>query len=31
MTNVFSFPTKELPEWESKTALPVKFTTTEKK
>lgn len=30
MTNVFSFPTKELPEWEQKPELPVTFTTKEK-
>ena len=30
MTNVFTFPTKELPDWETKTELPVKFTTKEK-
>jgi hypothetical protein len=30
MTNVFSFPTKELPDWEQKPALPIKFTTKEK-
>jgi hypothetical protein len=29
MTNVFTFPTKELPDWEKKD-LPVKFTTKEK-
>lgn len=29
MTNVFTFPTKELPDWEKK-ELPVKFTTKEK-
>ena len=30
MTNVFTFPTKELPDWEKKSELPVKFTTKEK-
>lgn len=30
MTNVFTFPTKELPDWEKKQELPVKFTTKEK-
>lgn len=30
MTNVFTFPTKELPDWEKKPELPVKFTTKEK-
>lgn len=29
MTNTFTFPTKELPDWEKKD-LPVKFTTKEK-
>lgn len=31
MTNVFTFPTKELPDWDkNKAELPVKFTTKEK-
>jgi hypothetical protein len=30
MTNNFTFPTKELPEWETKKELPVKFTTKQK-
>jgi hypothetical protein len=30
MTNVFSFPTKELPDWEQKKELPVKFTSVTK-
>ena len=30
MTNVFTFPTKELPDWDKKQELPVKFTTKEK-
>jgi hypothetical protein len=30
MTNVFTFPTKELPDWEQKKELPVKFTSATK-
>lgn len=30
MTNVFSFPTQELPEWEPTKELPGKFTTDKK-
>ena len=30
MTNVFNFPTKELPDWEEKPQIPVTFTTKSK-
>jgi hypothetical protein len=30
MTNVFNFPTRELPDWEEKPQIPVKFTTKSK-